>query len=228
MEKTKKILMITSLSCLAISCLMLILAVFGVPVFSGVPLRILLVISTLAIACGLAIGEISVIKRNKILGYVSIGFLEISVLFALIVFCTKLLDMDSLFNKITATFGILSVLFIFIVSTYTKLGKSMLALQIPTYIVLIMLDLFFVLMVFGMQVFKVAGLLELFIILIILSVGLLIATSVVASKRKDTIAQQSISKGEEISNLKKLVEQLQMENENLRKENENLKSQLEK
>lgn len=136
--------------------------------------------------------------------------------------------MDSLFNKITATFGILSVLFIFIVSTYTKLGKSMLALQIPTYIVLIMLDLFFVLMVFGVQVFKVAGLLELFIILIILSVGLLIATSVVASKRKDTIAQQSISKGEEISNLKKLVEQLQMENENLRKENENLKSQLEK
>ena len=91
-----------------------------------------------------------------------------------------------------------------------------------------MLDLFFVLMVFGVQVFKVAGLLELFIILIILSVGLLIATSVVASKRKDTIAQQSISKGEEISNLKKLVEQLQMENENLRKENENLKSQLEK
>lgn len=228
MEKTKKILMITSLSCLAISCLMLILAVFGVHVFSGVPLRILLVISTLAIACGLAIGEISVIKRNKILGYVSIGFLAISVLFALIVFCTKLLDMDSLFNKITATFGILSVLFIFIVSTYTKLGKSMLALQIPTYIVLIMLDLFFVLMVFGVQVFNVAGILELFIILIILSVGLLIATSVVASKRKDTIAQQSISKGEEISNLKKLVEQLQMENENLRKENENLKSQLEK
>lgn len=74
MEKTKKILMITSLSCLAISCLMLILAVFGVPVFSGVPLRILLVISTLAIACGLAIGEISVIKRNKILGMLVLGF----------------------------------------------------------------------------------------------------------------------------------------------------------
>ena len=123
MEKTKKILMITSLSCLAISCLMLILAVFGVPVFSGVPLRILLVISTLAIACGLAIGEISVIKRNKILGYVSIGFLEISVLFALIVFCTKLLDMDSLFNKITATFGILSVLFILLFQLIQNLAN---------------------------------------------------------------------------------------------------------
>ena len=65
MENTKKILMISSLSCLAVSCLMLILAVFGVQVFDGILLRILLIVSTFAIACGLAIGELSVIQKNK-------------------------------------------------------------------------------------------------------------------------------------------------------------------
>ena len=64
MERTKKILMISSLSCLAAACLMLILAVFGVPVFKGIQLRVLLVLSTFAIACGLAIGELSVIQKN--------------------------------------------------------------------------------------------------------------------------------------------------------------------
>ena len=50
MERTKKILMISSLSCLAVACLMLILAVFGVPVFEGFLLRLLLVVSTFASA----------------------------------------------------------------------------------------------------------------------------------------------------------------------------------
>ena len=226
MENTKKILMISSLSCLAVSCLMLILAVFGVQVFDGILLRILLIVSTFAIACGLAIGELSVIQKNKILGYVSIGLLGVSVLFALIIFCSSILQNGGVFVKITGTFSLLSILFIIIVSNYIKLGKSMLGLQIPTYIALILLDLFLILLVCGVSMFEIKGMLETFIILIILNVGLLIATSVIASKKRNSQDAPKVKDENYIEELKIQIEVLKNENEQLRKENEELKAKL--
>ncbi len=226
MENTKKILMISSLSCLAVSCLMLILAVFGVQVFDGILLRILLIVSTFAIACGLAIGELSVIQKNKILGYVSIGLLGVSVLFALIIFCSSILQNGGVFVKITGTFSLLSILFIIIISNYIKLGKSMLGLQIPTYIVLILLDLFLILLVCGVSMFEIKGMLETFIILIILNVGLLIATSVIASKKRNSQDTPKVKDENNIEELKIQIEVLKNENEQLRKENEELKAKL--
>lgn len=226
MENTKKILMISSLSCLAVSCLMLILAVFGVQVFDGILLRILLIVSTFAIACGLAIGELSVIQKNKILGYVSIGLLGVSVLFALIIFCSSILQSGGVFVKITGTFSLLSILFIIIISNYIKLGKSMLGLQIPTYISLILLDLFLILLVCGVSMFEIKGMLETFIILIILNVGLLIATSVIASKKRNSQDAPKVKDENNIEELKIQIEVLKNENEQLRKENEELKAKL--
>lgn len=226
MENTKKILMISSLSCLAVSCLMLILAVFGVQVFDGILLRILLIVSTFAIACGLAIGELSVIQKNKILGYVSIGLLGVSVLFALIIFCSSILQNGGVFVKIAGTFSLLSILFIIIISNYIKLGKSMLGLQIPTYIVLILLDLFLILLVCGVSMFEIKGMLETFIILIILNVGLLIATSVIASKKRNSQDTPKVKGENNIEELKMQIEVLKNANEQLRKENEELKARL--
>lgn len=102
MEKAKKILMIISLSALAVACIMLILAVFKVPVFQGVPLRLLLIFSTIAVACGMSITELSVIKRKKVLGYVAIALLGLSTLLAMIIFCSNLLTQYSVFNIITS------------------------------------------------------------------------------------------------------------------------------
>lgn len=226
MENTKKILMISSLSCLAVSCLMLILAVFGVQVFDGILLRILLIVSTFAIACGLAIGELSVIQKNKILGYVSIGLLGVSVLFALIIFCSSILQNGGVFVKITGTFSLLSILFIIIISNYIKLGKSMLGLQISTYIVLILLDLFLILLVCGVSMFEIKGMLETFIILIILNVGLLIATSVIASKKRNSQDTPKVKDENNIEELKIQIEVLKNANEQLRKENKELKAKL--
>ena len=110
--KTKKILMIVSLSALAVACIMLILAVFKLPIFDGVPLRILLIVGTVAISCGIAINEVSVIKRKKILGYVGLGLLGISDIMALVIFCSKLLVTYSVLNRITGIGSISSVLFI--------------------------------------------------------------------------------------------------------------------
>ena len=63
MNKTKKSLMIVSLVTLAISCLMLILAVFKVDVFHGIALRFLLIFATTSLACAIAISEINIIWR---------------------------------------------------------------------------------------------------------------------------------------------------------------------
>lgn len=187
MEKIKKILMIVSLSSLAAACLMLILAVFQVPIFEGIQLRVLLIVSTIAVSCGLAINEVAVIKRKKILGIVGLSFLAVSVVMALIVFCSNLLVTESVFNRITGIVAIMSVLFIVVISIYSKLGKSMLALQIPTYASMIGFGSIIALLIAGVEVFELTGMVEVFIILIIASVGLLIASAVV-SARKKTIA----------------------------------------
>ena len=133
MKITKKVLMITSLACLAVSCLMLILAIFGIPVFEDIGLRFLLIFSTLAVGCGIALSELNVVSRRKILGLVGLGFLGLSVSLALLSFCTPLMEIEW-FNRITGVVALFSVLFAIIISLNTKLEKKYLPLQIVTYV----------------------------------------------------------------------------------------------
>ena len=115
MEKLKKILMITSLCGVGIAAVMLILQVFGVKIFAGVPLRILLIVATIAVASGISINEIAVIKRKKILGFVGLGLLALSALFAIIIFCSSILTNGGVFVKITGITAISSIMFIIII-----------------------------------------------------------------------------------------------------------------
>ncbi len=226
MEKAKKILMIISLSALAVACIMLILAVFKVPVFQGVPLRLLLIFSTIAVACGMSITELSVIKRKKVLGYVAIALLGLSTLLAMIIFCSNLLTQYSVFNIITSIVALSSVLFAVIISLYSKLGKTMIGLQVPTYVCLSVLDVMLSLLIAGVQLFEVAGMLQVFIVLIIVSVGLLIASAVISAKRKD--AGQSNNFAVEIVKLSKAeYDSLLKENQTLKAENQELRQKLE-
>ena len=221
MEKLKKILMIISLSGVGVAALMLILAVFGVKMFQGVPLRILLIVSTLALASGISINEIAVIRRKKILGYVGLGLLALSTLFAIIIFCSNILVTDNIFNRITGIIAVTSLLFIFIISIYSKVGKSVIALQIPTYVSLVGVDVFLSLIIMGIDVFSLGGMIHIFIILCILSVALSISLSVVSAKMKSTREHEA-----EIEN-NKFVKIPKEEYENLLKENEMLKKELE-
>ena len=159
MNKTKKSLMIVSLVTLAISCLMLILAVFKVDVFHGIALRFLLIFATTSLACAIAISEINIIERKRILGFIGLGLLTLSVLMALVVFCSPLLFNYNVFNRIT---GIVAVL--------------------------------------------------------IVTVRLLIASSVIASKRKDGNKPETKQESE--------LEMLKTENLRLKQENEELKAKL--
>lgn len=217
MNKTKKSLMIVSLITLAISCLMLILAVFKVKIFQGIPLRLLLIFATTSLSCAIAISELNVIKRKKVLGLIGLGLLGASVLMALIVFCSPLLFRYNVFNRITGIVAVLSVSFITILSIYSKLEKTLLGLQIPTYVAVGILALLLSIIIGGFKLLEVKGMLELLIIDAIITVGLLIASSVIASKRKqDDTAETKLSE----------VEMLKLENDKLRKENEELKAKI--
>jgi len=215
MNKTKKILMITSLTTLAGACLMLILAVFKVPVFKGIPLRVLLILATTALASAFAISELGVIKKKKVVGLVGLGLLCVSVLMAFVIFCSPLLTKYSVFNRITGIVSILSVAFIIILSIYSKLENTLLGLQIPTYISLGIIVLMLSIIIGGYPLLQIKGMIEVLIIDAIVCVGLLIATSVIASKRKDG-DEPKLSE----------VEKLRQENASLKKENEELKARL--
>lgn len=218
MNKTKKSLMIVSLITLAISCLMLILAVFKVDVFHGIALRFLLIFATTSLACAIAISEINIIERKRILGFIGLGLLTLSVLMALVVFCSPLLFNYNVFNRITGIVAVLSVAFIAVLSIYSKLEKSLLGLQIPTYVALGVLALMISILIGGFNLLEIKGMLEVLIIDAIVTVGLLIASSVIASKRKDGNKPETKQESE--------LEMLKTENLRLKQENEELKAKL--
>lgn len=218
MNKTKKSLMIVSLVTLAISCLMLILAVFKVDVFHGIALRFLLIFATTSLACAIAISEINIIERKRILGFIGLGFLTFSVLMALVVFCSPLLFNYNVFNRITGIVAVLSVAFIAVLSIYSKLQKSLLGLQIPTYVALGVLAIMISILIGGFNLLEIKGMLEVLIIDAIVTVGLLIASSVIASKRKDGNKPETKQESE--------LEMLKTENLRLKQENEELKAKL--
>lgn len=218
MNKTKKSLMIVSLVTLAISCLMLILAVFKVDVFHGIALRFLLIFATTSLASAIAISEINIIERKRILGFIGLGLLTLSVLMALVVFCSPLLFNYNVFNRITGIVAVLSVAFIAVLSIYSKLEKSLLGLQIPTYVALGVLALMISILIGGFNLLEIKGMLEVLIIDAIVTVGLLIASSVIASKRKDDNKPETKQESE--------LEMLKKENLRLKQENEELKAKL--
>ena len=224
MEKTKKTLMIVSLSTLAICCIMLILAVFGVKIFDGVPLRLLLIFATICVATGISINELAVINRKKVLGFVGIGLLALSVLMAFVIFCSNLLVTENVFNRITGIVSVLSVTFIIIISIYSKLGKSLLGLQIPTYVAFGALAILLSLLIGGLHLFDTKGMLEVFIVLGIVCFGLLIASTIIGAKKKSSDIGTVNSKVKTITISLKEYETLKEENKMLKEELEKLKS----
>lgn len=214
-DKLKKILMITSISAVGAAALMLILQVLGVPVFgTEIVLRILLIVATLGVSSGIALSEIAVIKRKKILGYIGLGLLALSTLLALVIFCTNILKTGGVYVKITGITALISILFIMIITFYSKLENHLLGLQIPSYTFFCGVDLFLVLLVAGVKVFSVKGMTELFIILCIVSVALMITISVIAARHKGEENQKADNKKfvtipvEEYESMKAEIEEL--------------------
>ena len=215
MNRIKKILLISSLTCVGVTCLMFILAIFGVKIFDGIPLRFLLIFASLGVGFGFAINEINLMNRNKILGIISLSFLCVSIMFALIIFCSPLLDKGNVFNTITAIFALFSIFFIIIISLYTKLGQKLLILQIITYIILCIADILISILIAGYDLFKLTAMTEIFSVICVLAVGFMVALTIISSKSgPETTGRQ----GEYIKILKADYDKLIQENKLLKEQ----------
>ena len=214
----KKVLLIISLSAVGIACVMLILAIFKVKIFEGIPLRLLLIFCTLALGSAVSINEISIIKQKKVLGSVSLSFLLLSVLFALIIFCSPIFEEENFFNRLTGIFSLFSIFFMMIISLNTKLDRKYIVIQIICYIALCFVDGILSILIGGYDIFSVTSITEIFWILVVVSVGLLITLSVLSTKR----LTESDSKNKETITISKV------EYEALKKENEALKEEISK
>jgi cell division protein FtsB len=227
MKITKKTLLITSLCSLAAACILLILAIFGVKVFEGAMLRVLLIASTLAVGCGIANFELNVLEKRKVLGIVSISLLGLSVLLALIIFCTPIFVIDNWFNRITGVVAIFSVLFAVITSLNTKMERRCLPLQIVTYAIASVTTLLIALMICSVKILSVKVLSQIFWVLCVLTVGLLVAVLVVSGKRQEPKSQKVVSAKQIDNTLKAENESLKEQIELLKAENQMLKEQIE-
>ncbi len=220
MEKTKKSLLIASLVALAVTCIFFILAIFGVEVFNGIAFRLLLIFASLSVGFAFLTNEINVLTRNKILGIFSISFLSISLLFALIIFSTPLLENGSIFNTITAIVALFSTFFMIVISLATRLEKRLLVLQIITYAILLLLEVLFSILIAGFPLFKITAMTEIFSVICVISVGLLIALWILSTKKT-----YSIEKGETD---KEYIKVLKKDYDKIIEENNNLKQQIQK
>lgn len=217
MIKLKKGVLISALSCLGVTCLLCILGIFGVAIFSGVGLRILLIFASLTVALSASLSDINIFEKNKKIAIASLSLLGISLCFALIIFCSKLLDEVHVFNKITAILSVFSIMFMMIVSLYTKLENKFRVLQAITYIVVLLVDILISLLIAGVNILRVKGMTEILGVLCVLAVGLLIATAVVSTK-KDNAIEQGETQG--------FIRVKKVEYENLIKENKALKEEI--
>ncbi len=219
MKLAKRILMAISLGALSAACLMLILAIFGVSVFTGVGLRVLLAFATLAVGGSIAISELLVYNKRKILGIVGLSFLSLSVVLALISFATNLF-ITPIFNQIVGVIALCSVLFAIITSINTKLNTKLMALQIVTYIVLVIVNVMLMLLICGINIFEISLMPQIFGMLCVLTVGLIIGCGVTSKKSYDDVDAKNF----EVEELKKQNEQLKQQILKLEEELNRLKN----
>ena len=184
LKKVKKILSIVTIATLCIPILMLILAIFGVEVFEGVLLKFLLTFATIAVACAFSINALNIFEKNKIISIVSISLLGLSALLGFIIYWSEF-TMPALFNNLTMVLAIATVFFCIIVSTHLKLGKKYLVLQIITYCLVIIIDILLTLLIFGIEIFEVKGLSEIFWTICLVTFALICVTGVLGKKSND-------------------------------------------
>lgn len=220
MRKTKKILTITSLVAMSLCVLLLIGAIFGLKVFDGAVLKILLTFATIAVGSAFAISAVNIFDRNRIISIVALSLIALSMVFGLIVFWMGF-NVSVAFNKFTLILSMLAILFNIIVSLILKLDKRYLVLQIITYAFIVLIDIILTLQILNVDVFGIKSFWKYFIAICLIAFGLLCATSIIG-RRSDVGQKDDKTNGFvkvskiEYEEMKKRIESLEEENRILR------------
>lgn len=219
MDKSKKILTYVAVASMSVSILLLIMAIFGLKVFEGTLLKILLSFATVAVVSAFSINALNILKTQKIVPYISLGLLALSGLFAFIVFWTGFNSV--VLNKITGILAIATVLFCIVVSLNNKIQSRYKVLQGITYAVIVLIDIVLTLIILGVKVFEVSGILEIFLVACLLAFGLLCALAILGKKKDAGVVESEYIKVQkhEYEKLLEKIKELEIENAKLRENN---------
>ena len=188
--------MIGTIVATGIASLLLILLIFDINIFGNGFLSVLITFASLSIGGFFAINSLNMVAKNKIIGWISVGLISASVF---LIILSSWVDLSGIVLDITLSIGLLSVLFNIIVSSGLELGKKKLPIQIIVYVLVAITDVIATLGILG--AIKISSILEIFLVLIILSVVGVVVLKILGKKlvadtteeSKDTIR---ISKAE--------------------------------
>ena len=147
MEKAKKILMWATIALTIFVAFALICSLFDFDIFGNRQGDALLILGSFAVGGFFAINSLNMVPKNKIIGWLSLGLIALAVV--LITVVTLVEDASEVWQNITVSFGILSVVFDLIASMGLDLGKKYFAFQIVIYIFAVVLDVLATLLIFG-------------------------------------------------------------------------------
>ena len=223
MKTKRKILTTISLVSLIVSVLMLIGAIFGVPVFKGVLLKVLLTFATLAVGCAFATKALSIYRRNRVVSLISLSLIILSVVLALIVYWAGF-DMSVGFNKFLLILAMMTILFNIIVSLIIKLDRRYVALQVITYGLVLVIDIVITLQILNVDIFAIKHFWKFFLAICLVAFGLLCTTSILGRKydggEKESKEKQSFVKisQSEYDDMKAKIKALEEENNTLKQQ----------
>lgn len=147
MEKAKRILMWATIALTVFVAFALICSLFDFDIFGNRQGDALLILGSFAVGGFFAINSLNMVPKNKIIGWLSLGLIALAVV--LITIVTLVEDASEVWQNITVSFGILSVVFDLIASMGLDLGKKYFAFQIVIYIFAVVLDVLATLLIFG-------------------------------------------------------------------------------
>lgn len=229
MTKLRKGLTISSIVTLVVAVGMLIGAIFGLKVFEGTLLKILLTFSIFCVGSTLYLNAIDIYSKKRILSIVDMALLGVLIVLGLIIVWTGT-QLSSTFGRITAILSLATILFNIIISNYLKLGKSQKVLQIITYSLIIVLDILLTLVICGVKLFDYSWFWKVFAVLCLVTFILLVTLSILSKKVKpEQVINVTHSVKEGYIEVEKTVyealiakvEKLENELEKLKNENKN-------
>lgn len=226
MAKLRKGLTISSIVTLVVAVGMLIGAIFGLKVFQGTLLKVLLTFSILCAGSTLYLNAVDIYSKKRILSIIDMALLGVLIILGLIIVWTGT-ELLSTFGKITAILSLATILFNIIISNYLKLGKSQKVLQIITYVLIIVLDILLTLIICGVKLFELGWFWKVFAVICLVTFILLVTLTILSKKVKpeQVISVKPKLKDGYIEVEKVVYDALIAKVEKLEKELEKLKSE---
>ena len=209
MKETRKIITFISLAGLTGCVGLLIAAIFGVKVFEGTILNVLLSLAIVTAGTAISINAINYMNKKKILSFISLALTGALMVLAIIIVWGAIAWSNAL-TKITVLLAIATIFFNVIVAYRLKLENRYFAIQIATYVLLGVLDIVLTLLVFEVNLFAYSWFWQPFTVLVIVVVGFLAALGILGRRANDIGSVDNekmlITRAEYNSMLKKIAD----------------------